>query len=74
MPSTAWEAAFIADEQVLLEGWPDKSKTRWVLNFNEHAAYTRLCTLVLDDVVEYVVVDTRDGFIGYETGSAAFSR
>ncbi len=58
MPSTAWEAAFIADEQVLLKGWPDKSKTRWVLNFNEHAAYTRLCTLVLDDVVEYVVVDT----------------
>jgi len=62
------------DEQVLLEGWPDKSKTRWVLNFNEHAAYTRLCTLVLDDVVEYVVGDTRDGFIGYETGRAAFSR
>jgi len=36
--------------------------------------YTRLCTLVLDDVVEYVVVDIREGFIGYETGSAAFSR
>jgi len=26
-----------------------------------------------DHVVEYFVVDTRDGFISYETGSAAFS-
>jgi hypothetical protein len=67
-----------------VQAWPSRSTCpagehratpcRWVLNFNEHAAYTRLCTLVLDDAVEYVVVDTRDGFIGYETGSAAFSR
>jgi hypothetical protein len=38
------------------------------------AVCTHLCTLVLDDALEYVVVDTRDGFIGYETGSTAFSR
>jgi hypothetical protein len=52
VPSTPWEDAVAADEAVLLEAWPDQPGTRWVLTFEECAAYIRLRDAVLFDVLD----------------------
>ncbi|MGH9300369.1 MAG: hypothetical protein ACRD0E_00630 [Acidimicrobiales bacterium] len=56
VPSTPWEDEVNAEQEVLLAAWPEGSTVRWILTTEQHRAYSRLLTMVLDDPLERFVM------------------